>query len=107
MEQQLINILERAKNEEDIDEVSKLMIMTRVINALDQVRDATQKYLEKLESIQKEHEMELKLGGLTVVLNVTDDVASKEFNGPTQMCVLGSGGKVQKNLQQIMEHLHG
>lgn len=107
MEQQLIDALEKAENPEDIDEVSRVMIMARVVNTLEQVRDVTRQYLEKLESIQKEHEFELKLGGLTVVLNVTDDIVSKEFKGPIQMCVLGSGGKIQKNLQQIMEHLYG
>lgn len=105
MEQQLIDVLEKAKNEDDIDEVSKAMIAARVTDALVKVRELTAQYLESLEAIQKEHKLELKLGGLAVVLNVTDDMSNPACKGPTQMCVLGPRDKVLKNLTHVMERI--
>lgn len=105
MEQQLIDVLEKAKSPDDIDEVSKAMIMARVTDALMQVRKLTQKYLSDLNAIQKECELELKLGGLTVVLNVTDDVVLSKTGDSNQACILGSRNKLLKNLSQIMEML--
>lgn len=105
MEQQLIDVLERTESPDDIDDISKAMIMSRVTDILIQVRELTQRYLKGIEAIQKEHAIELKLSGLTVVLNVTDDVASSVLKGPTQSCVLGSRDKVLKNIAQIMEIL--
>ena len=105
MEQQLIDALTKAENSEDIDEVSKAMIIARVASALKEVREATQEYLDKIKEIQQGHEMELKLGGLTLVLNVTDEIASTVHEGPTQMCILGHRDKVLKNIAQLVEGL--
>lgn len=102
MEQQLIDALEKACTSGDIDDVSKDMISARVMNALIQVRELTNQYLKNLEAIQKEHTIELKLGGLSVVLNVTDDLAKNK-----QACILGSKDKVLKNIVQIMEIANG
>ena len=52
MEQQLIDALNKAEKAEDIDEVSKAMIMTCVTSALMEVREATTEYLTRLEKIQ-------------------------------------------------------
>lgn len=107
MEQQLIDALNKANSSDDIDEVSKEMIVARVISVLTEVRDATQEYLDKLQAIQKDHAMELKLGGLALVLNVTDDIASAVHKGPTQMYALGNRDKMLKNIAQLMEKIHG
>ena len=102
MEQQLIEALEKAQKPEDIDDVSMAMIMSRVTNALSEVRNATTDYLEKIEQINKAHETELKLGGFTLVLNTTDSLTNNE---PMQMCVLGSKPNIMENLKQIMEKI--
>lgn len=105
MEQQLIDVLEKAKSADDIDEVSKAMIMARIVDAIMQVRELTQKYLKDLDALQKEHELELKMGGLTVVLNVIDDIVNTKAKDSLQMCILGSKNKVFDNIKQIMERV--
>lgn len=105
MEQQLIDAIMNADDPDDIDDVSSAMIVVRIVSAITEVREATQVYLDKLQAIQKDHAMELKLGGLYVVLNVTDDIAGTVHKGPTQMCVLGHRDKALKNIAQLMEGL--
>lgn len=107
MEQQLLETLKKAEKPEDIDEVSMATIVARVTSALIEVSDITKEYLDKVKKIYSEKEMELKLGGFTLVLNATDSIVDAKINEPVQMCVLGSGNKVIKNIQQIMEELHG
>jgi len=100
MEKQLIDALEKAKTPDDIDDVSKAMIAARVINALVKVRKLTEQYLTNIEAVQKEYACELKLGGLAVVLNVTDSLL---FGNDGQMCILGSKDDVLKNITQLTE----
>ena len=107
MEQQLIDALNKAEKAEDIDEVSMMMIMARVASALSEVRDVIADCLTKVKQIYSEKEMELKLGGFTLVLNATDSIVDAKISEPVQMYILGSGSRVQKNLQQIMECIHG
>lgn len=100
MEKQLIDVLEKASTVDDIDDVSKAMVIARVTNALVKVHKLTVQYLTNLEAVQKEYACELELGGLAVVLNVTDDLS---FGNVEQMCILGSKDNVLKNIMQLTE----
>lgn len=97
MEQQLIDALNKAESPDDIDDVSKAMITARITDALVKVRELTAQYLMNVEALQKQYALELKLGGLAIVLNVTDDTYGN------QMCILGSRDKVLKNMAQLTE----
>lgn len=104
MEQQLIDALNKAESPDDIDDVSKAMITARITDALVKVHELTAQYLMNLEAVQKQHAFELKLGGLTVVLNVTDEVFKSSVpDAHNQICILGSRDKVLKNIAQITE----
>lgn len=102
MEKYLLDTMKKAHNPGDVDDVSKAMIVARVLNALEQVRELTNQYLKNLEALNKEYVDELKLGGLAIVLNITDDLAEG-----TQACVLGKKESVMKNIAQIKEIANG
>ena len=107
MEQQLIDALKKAEKPEDIDDVSKVMIVARVTSALTEMGEATKEYLDKVQQIYAKREMELKIGGFTLILNATDSIMNQKIGEPVQMCVLGSGSNVLKNVQQIIGKIHG
>lgn len=107
MEQQLIDVLKKAEKLEDIDEVSKAMIMARVTSALAEMGTITTEYIDKVQRIYAKREMELKLGGFTLILNATDSITNQKIGEPVQMCILGRRDKARKNLAQIMEKMNG
>lgn len=103
MEKYLLDMMMKADNTDDVDDVSKAMIVSRVVNALKQVRELTNQYIKNLQALSNEYADELKLGGLAVVLNVTTDILAE----CKQACVLGNSDNVMKNIANIKEMADG
>lgn len=97
------SLLEKMRNN-TCDEIDKIMITSRVANAMQKVHPVVSDFCEKIENLCNEYSDELKMAGFALVMGLTDITDDKDTVG--LRIIYGTRSRVNKVYEAITKEIN-